>query len=198
MNSSDSFPLKWPDHRKRTESWYRKRAPFKTTMARARDSVLHELKLLGASQVVISTNIETYRRGGMDIPYADQSRVDQDPGIAVYYFWKGEQYCLSCDKYKTVMDNMQAVNKTIEAIRGIERWGTGEMMKAAFSGFKELPPPPKTSVSSWDVLNVRQGATIDEIREAYRSKVKVHHPDAGGDPVAFMDVQRAYEELTKV
>lgn len=145
MNSEDSFPLKWPVKRPRTEKRNRKAAAFKTSMARARDSMLRELARMGASQVVISSNVETYTRGGQTIPYADQSKQMEDPGVAVYYIWRQEQYCLSCDKYNSVMDNMQAINKTVEAIRGIERWGTGEMMRAAFQGFKELPFPIKNN-----------------------------------------------------
>ena len=38
-------------------------------------------------------------------------------------------------------------------------------------------------------------AARDEIREAYRSKSKKHHPDLGGDEWAFRMVARAYEVL---
>ncbi len=46
------------------------------------------------------------------------------------------------------------------------------------------------------ILGVGSCATRDEIREAYRSKSKKHHPDLGGDEWAFRMVARAYEVLT--
>jgi hypothetical protein len=45
------------------------------------------------------------------------------------------------------------------------------------------------------ILAVGPHATLDDIREAYRSKSKKHHPDLGGDEWAFRMVARAYEVL---
>ena len=45
------------------------------------------------------------------------------------------------------------------------------------------------------VLGVTSTASLDEIREAFRSKSKKHHPDLGGDEWAFRMVARAYEVL---
>ena len=45
------------------------------------------------------------------------------------------------------------------------------------------------------VLGVGPGASLEEIREAYRAKSKKHHPDVGGDEWAFRMVARAYEVL---
>lgn len=192
---TESFPLKWPLGRARTLSYQRKDAQFKTTRGRARDELLHELKLLGAKEVVISSNVATYRRGGQDIMYADQSAANNDPGVAVYYQWRGESYSLACDLWKTVDDNLQALNKTVNAIRGIERWGTGEMMKAAFAGFKELPPAKVTPKRScWEVLGIKPTGFKEYIVARYRDLAKQHHPDAGGNKDTFQEINEAYQE----
>jgi DnaJ domain len=46
------------------------------------------------------------------------------------------------------------------------------------------------------ILGVTPQATLAEIREAYRQKAKVHHPDAGGEDWAFRIVVQAYEMLS--
>jgi hypothetical protein len=45
------------------------------------------------------------------------------------------------------------------------------------------------------VLGVTSQATLGEIREAYRHKAKIHHPDAGGEDWAFRILVQAYEIL---
>jgi hypothetical protein len=46
-----------------------------------------------------------------------------------------------------------------------------------------------------EILGVRAGASLEEIRAAYHLKVKKYHPDAQGDAWAFRIVTRAYEIL---
>lgn len=195
IKMTESFPLSWPIGRERTAKYHRKNAPFKTTMGRARDQLLHELKLLGARNIVISSNVATYKRGGQDIMYADQSSAKEDPGVAVYYTWRDDQYCLSCDKWTTVMDNLQALMKTVDAIRGIERWGTGEMMKAAFSGFKALPESSEIKIPMWyEILEVSPNSNAFQIKEAFRKKAMQYHPDRGGNAEMFNRIQNAYQQ----
>lgn len=190
----EAFPLHWPLGRKKTEKYQRTHSAFKTTLARARDGVLKQLNMMWAKDIVISSNVDTYIRGGQEIMYADQTKAKEGPGVAVYFTWKKKQYALSCDKYNTVMDNLQAIMKTLEAIRGIERWGTGDMMEAAFDGFKSLPEP-KEDVKSWcEILGVQPWANADEIKEAYRKKAKEAHPDMGGTSEKFNAVQNAYTQ----
>ncbi len=188
---TEAFPLQWPAGRPKTEKWKRRSAPFKTTIGKARDELLHELKLLGARNIVISSNVATYTRAGQQIMYADQTGAKEEPGIAVYYSWEGEQYCMSCDKWNNVSDNIQACNKAINALRGIERWGTGDMMKAAFTGFKALPEARE--MQWWDILGINSRASKDQIKDAYRKKAMQHHPDRGGNAETFHKIQKAYE-----
>lgn len=95
--------------------------------------------LPGAKNAVVSTNVALRRDG---LPLASAKRVD-DPGVAVYFLYKGKQTCFACDRWDKVEDNIYAVAKTIDAMRGIARWGTGDMLDAAFNGFTALPPPKK-------------------------------------------------------
>ena len=47
----------------------------------------------------------------------------------------------------------------------------------------------------YEVLGIQPGATKDEIRAAYKRAAMKHHPDRGGSPKAFQDVQEAYTAL---
>ena len=45
------------------------------------------------------------------------------------------------------------------------------------------------------LLGVRPGASLEEIRRAWRERAKVLHPDVGGDAREFKRVRAAYERL---
>ena len=51
--------------------------------------------------------------------------------------------------------------------------------------------------AAFAVLGVPQGASVAEIRRAYREKVKEVHPDHGGDREAFQQVREAYTTAKK-
>jgi len=51
-------------------------------------------------------------------------------------------------------------------------------------------------MNDYAVLGLNPGASIEEVKKAYRKKVKEYHPDAGGDPEKFKQVQAAYENIT--
>lgn len=47
----------------------------------------------------------------------------------------------------------------------------------------------------YKVLGIEKGATVEEIKRAYRAKSKMHHPDMGGEEWIFIQVEEAYRLL---
>ncbi len=177
---TEAYPLHWPAGRPRTRRPEPSR--FKVTMAQARDELLHELRLMGARYPVLSTNVELRRDG---LPYANQKEPD-DRGVAIYFETGGRQMVFSCDRWNRVCDNVQAIRHTIAALRGIKRWGTGDMVEAAFTGFEALPPP-----KGWrDVLG--DVHTLDEAKASYRRLAKERHPDMGGNDALMAELTEAF------
>lgn len=116
-------------------------------------------------------------------------REPDDQGVAVYFDRKGRRQVLACDQYTTIGDNIRAIGKTIEALRGIERWGASDMLDRAFTGFEALPAPDPW----WTVLDVARDADIDDVHAAYRRKAKTMHPNAGGDRAEWDRLSAAYD-----
>lgn len=53
------------------------------------------------------------------------------------------------------------------------------------------PPPQKEYV----ILGLDEDVTNEEIKNRYRSLIKLYHPDKGGDPKEFMKIRKAYEMI---
>lgn len=183
-SGAEKYPLHWPAGWPRTRSPQRSR--FEASFAKTSDNLFGQIKLLGGQYVVLSTNVALRQDG---IPYANMAQP-KDKGVAVYFMRRGRQMVFACDRWNAVEDNMRAIEKTIDAIRGIERWGASEMMERAFAAFEALPSPK----SCWDILGVRPGSSSDEISAAYRSKARAAHPDTGGSETAMAELNRARDE----
>lgn len=186
-----AYPLQWPLTSKRWDG-IRVGSAFKMTPGAMQGHLFDELDRLGADDIIISSNKKPYSRS--------EAELLDDPGVAVYFSRHGQQLAFACDKYRKLSDNLHAIGLTIEAIRSIERHGTGEMVDAAFTGFKALPETSAivTPYSRpWhEVLQVQPDADPEIIKAAWKRLVAKYHPDnqATGDPVKFEEVQKAYNE----
>lgn len=193
MDETTAYPLSWPHGRPRAP--YRSRSAFRgRTFGATRDFLVNELRLLGAHHIVLSTNIPLRQDG---LPYAT-FRTPDDPGVAVYFEYKKKPMAFCCDLWMKVEDNMHAVAKTIEALRGIARWGTGDMMDAAFSGFVALPPPTDKETALWAEAGIMDPDNWDAEKKtrALRVLIQKYHPDKlEGDREKFELAVKLMNEL---
>lgn len=189
----DAYPLHWPQGWKRTQ--YRQRSKFDTSFGKARDHLMFEIRHLKGSNVIISSNLPLRRDG---LPYADY-REPQDPGVAVYFELDGSKACFPCDRWDRAVDNLHAIELSIEAIRGLDRWGAKDMVAAAFRGFEALPEHiHEDTVSSVSKIDFFAGCTTaDEIKTRRRSLAKDLHPDKGGDSEEFAEMMKQYDKKIK-
>lgn len=190
----ESYPLQWPAGWPRAKT--RERSKFKTTFDKARKELYRELGLMGVPDwnVILSTNLPL-RRDGM--PYSGQRPANGDPGIAVYFKRRNEEkrFVFACDRWDRIEDNMQAVRHSIEAIRGIERWGASDMLERAFTGFAALPAPPAQGEHWADIFKVPAYADMELIEDRYRAMMKKAHPDVmGGSHEAAQRLNKAIEQ----
>lgn len=177
----EDFPLTWPNGWPRTER--PRRSAFDTPLIEAQLGLLDEIRLLGGRDPIISSNVETYWRSGRKFMRKSQAKSVEDCGVAVYFTLDGDEQVFACDQWDRLQDNLQAIRLTIGALRGIQRWGSSEMLRRVFTGFEALPSSataghPRTW---WGILGFE---TADHSREefeaAYRRLAKKHHPDQGG------------------
>jgi hypothetical protein len=192
----EAFPLTWPDGWPRTNQQSRGWSRFKTGYLAAYDNLTSQLRLLGASNVVISSNAPLRRDGK---PYTDAMN-DQlvDPGVAVYFRLKGEPRVMARDGHPTPAENLHAIGHVIEALRSIDRHGGSYMMTRAFSAFAALPAPG--SARPWrEILGFHgvQLPTKQSVDEVWKTLAKKAHPDAGGSDRAMAELNQARSDALK-
>lgn len=180
-----AYPLTWPSGWPRTKNKLSSR--FKTTVPAALKNVQNSLILFGkdsgtpTTDIVISSNVTL----GDNNP--------KDNGVAVWFMWEKKQLCIPVDRYSSVQENLQAIHFIIESRRTELRHGGLHLLRQAFTGFKALPE--KSGFDTWfNVLEVSDKATEAEIKEAYRKKAAIYHPDKGGDTEMFNKVTEAYKQ----
>lgn len=145
----------------------------------ALDRLEGEVTRLGVDTYTLSTNVEPRLDGR---PRSSAARID-DPGVALYFKLQGQDTVLACDRWVRVADNIAAIAKHIEALRGIERWGVGSL-RQAFAGYAALPPAETAPPAQgwWQILGVDRTAPWAEIETRWRDLMRTAHPDQGGDP----------------
>jgi hypothetical protein len=179
VTADNAFPLRWPPGQPRTLK--PRRASFKITAGDARKDLLYELYKLGARGVVLSTNVPLRRDG---LPYADGDPADA--GVAVYFELPDDrgvmvEHEIACDAWDRVKDNMRAIGLTVQAIRGVERWGSTSLMRRVFSAFRMLPAAGNGARPWREVLHASHpGLSLADVKGIYRRLAAEIHPDRGG------------------
>jgi hypothetical protein len=184
VKSVEAYPLNWPPNRPRQHG--RETAQFRVPLSRSVTDVQREVSMLGGTELIISTNMPLRKDG---LPFSKYTLYDT--GAAVYFTYKKKPVCFACDRWSDLAANMRAIVKTIEALRGIDRWGTGDMVSQAFTGFTALPAIEQW----WQILGVKSDATFAQIEAAYRKLASVAHPDhPNGDEQWMSRINRARDQ----
>lgn len=186
MTSPSAFPLCWPTGVARTK--VRERSPFKVPLDRAVADLQNTLRLFGndtgraVSGLVISSNVSL------------GNAKPADTGVAIYFQWDGLPRAIGVDLFDSVAGNVRAIYMILEGRRTELRYGGLNLVRATFSGFSALPPPPPDASDEpwWAVLGVPSHASLEEIERRYRDLARLHHPDSsGGSPAVMAKINAA-------
>lgn len=191
--SIEAYPLYWPPGWPRTPAHERQRhRQFSVTFGRAVDDIRGEIqRLAGDPEPIISTNVVLRLDGYPSASASKAAAAREDPGAAVYWVQDGARLSMACDKWDLVEHNLRAITLSIQALRGLERWGSSQIVERAFQGFRALPA---AGGADWRlVLKLDGGAPVSEdvIRARFRQLAAAAHPDNGGSHHDFERLTQA-------
>jgi hypothetical protein len=99
---------------------------------------------------------------------------------------------------------------SVGAMRGLDRWGAGDVVSRAFAGFNALPPgsgdesiPAAPKKRPWrDVIGgawppLDQAELLVLARSRHRTAIKTAHPDAGGSHELAAELNAALAEAER-
>jgi hypothetical protein len=168
------------------ESWdrhvdaARPHSPFRASYTDTLNLLQRETRQLGARDVIVELAIteSDLRRDGLI--YANTR--PRHPGVTVAFESRHGPLKYTADKFATWTENLRAIALGLEALRKVDRYGMTRRGEQ-YAGWKALPAGDGPSASRGRTLIDRHGS----IRDALRAT----HPDHGGDPRDFADVQAA-------
>lgn len=184
-----------PDHK-------RERAKFKKSWSTVVEDLARELRQISATEIILLLAV-----GESDI-VVDGTRPKANararhPGVVLVFQTKAHgPMRMQCDHFGDWMSNLQAIAVGLHDRRRLERYGiikSGEM----YSSWRQLPGPAPAE----STMTVEQAATVlsdnsgyeagvilqshDTFTVAWRTAVRKHHPDQGGDEARFKRVMEA-------
>lgn len=197
--AAKAFPLQWPPGWKRTQ--YRKSSSYRVTTDAAFKHLLGALRLMGATDIVISSNVPLRSDGQMYRGDHTEKRL-VDPGVAVYWMIRdarGDRVprALALDPWHTVRENVHALGIAIDCFRALKRCGADEIQDRSMQGFALLPETTGEHFDCWEVLGLREGSSAQQIKDRVRELARTEHPDQGGSTEAFARITRAQTEALR-
>lgn len=139
---------------------------------------------------------------------ATSLRIDQDVmggGVKVIFDRAGKRYIRECNKYESSLDNLRVIGLQIDYLyRALEVYAEDIVETSfdiefdrIFNGFLATPDDSALLLGDgkspwWEVLGVKETASRDDLRNAFRALSLVHHPDRGGKDEDFKRINEAF------
>lgn len=163
-------------------------ATYQSTYSATLQKLEYEIERMRGSELIIGVVTDPTQ-----IRLDGRMRADAKvghPGVEVSFeVPSGERLVFHTDVHSGYVnswqDNLRAIALGLEALRAVSRYGITTGLGEQYAGFLKL----ETGQPSPD-----RGRALVEEAGSVKQALMRHHPDQGGDPRAFADVQ-AYRQL---
>src|SRR5438874_4521360 len=112
-------------------------------------------------------------------PRGAQSEVwqqkEENRTVKLTYHKHGKTVTLVMGKQNRAVDNLRVLYLAVEAMRLNDKRGIGEVIESAYL---QLAAPTEIT-DPYEVLEIRNDASLEVAEAAYKAKVRRLHPDAG-------------------
>lgn len=209
---------KWPQR----DTEERRNSPFKATWTNTLELLTFELVKLSARNVTLKTmhSPEDFR---IDGKLRSDTRAPAHPGAVLVFEkfdgWNDDrqqseftEMRFPCDTFSHWKDNVRAIALALEALRKIDRYGVRS--GSQYAGFKALPPGDFAVEMTPELAAdfIAKAASMGNIpsiatsiiqspefsQMVYKTAAKALHPDKGGNPDEFKQLENAWRLVKEV
>lgn len=170
------------DHWPYPDTPSRRLSPFKAGWDKTLGLLKHEIRLLGGDNIVIGAlfrevdlRVDGFPRSG--------ARMPPHPGIEISFDSRHGRLVYASDACRHWEDNVRSIALGLEALRAVDRHGISRQGQQ-YAGWKQLESGGPSIDRGRDLI--RQHGSV-------RAALMATHPDQGGNPRDFADVQAARE-----
>lgn len=158
---------------------YRPRAPFRAPYGATLDLLEREVRMIGGRQAVVELDLAEadFRIDGQPRAGAKTGH----PGVTVAFESMHGPLKYTADRFGTWQENLRAVALGLEALRKVDRYGMTSRGEQ-YAGWKQLEAGGPS---------VERGRELIREHGDVKRALMATHPDHGGDPEQFADVQAA-------
>lgn len=170
----------WPHH-STPEVERRGLHTFKATWENTLWRLQHELGHLKATDVVIGCGLRENDLRVDGWPRAN-ARVPEHPGVELSFDTEHGRLVYATDSCAYWQHNVRSLALGLEALRAVDRFGITRRGEQ-YAGFRALPAGSDDGPSRF------RGETLVRLHGSVKAALRATHPDLGGNPRDFADVQ---------
>jgi hypothetical protein len=194
----------WPPRQPPTPAYQRVHGQFKAGWQDTMDMLDRELGKLRVRQCIVQLKLKESEIRLDGRPRADAT--PSDPSVVISFDSKHGPLLLPCDHFRSWQNNVRAIAYHLQRLRESALYGVGQHGEQ-YRGWKALPDQSQLTPA----MNVEQAATfigeqvivvpssvigdVEYYRRAYRAAAGKLHPDRGGDPAKWNQLQEAKRVL---
>lgn len=185
------LPATWPAGQ-RTPHQERRWGGFKATLAATMELLEAELRHLEAREPIV---IEAgYRPHEIRLDGKPRSGArPSDPAVIISFESRLGPLRYASDAYATHERNLRAIALTLEHLRAVDRYGVTKRGEQ-YQGWLALPPAADSVAEAERIIRrLAGGKAGGPVREAYMAAARRLHPDVGGDPEDWAELNRAWQ-----
>lgn len=156
------------------------RSPFTASWSSTVELLAREVKHLRPRQTILEVDLRECDLRLDGLPRAD--RDAQTPGVVLTLVGTPHgDLRYPCSTFHHWQDNVRGIALALEALRKVDRYGVTKRGEQ-YAGWKQLASPGPSA---------ERGRALIREHGSIPAALKATHPDHGGDPADFADVQAA-------